>query len=191
MSTESVNAGPVNADPAGLVAAAVAETYHSARLEFRPQVPDDAGAFAALLGGDRDAIMMTASMPWPCTEEAMRRWIEGRGTASPYFTIRRREDGAVLGSIGWKDAKPVAVIGYWIGLPFRGQGYVQEAVAFALDLLRERGYREVVGNTFAQNHVSRRVLERMGFAYDGDYVSDLPQRGGQRPSCRYVYRLAD
>ncbi|MFC7332871.1 GNAT family N-acetyltransferase [Rhodocista pekingensis] len=179
------------AGPAGPLAAKEPAVFHSARLEFRPQGPDDAGAFAALLGGDRDAIMMTASMPWPCTEEAMRRWIVDRGTASPYFTIRRREDGAVLGSIGWKDEKPVAVIGYWIGIPFRGQGYVQEAVAFALDLLRDRGYREVVGNTFAENHVSRRVLERMGFAYVGDYVADLPGRCAQRPSCRYVYRLAD
>lgn len=56
-------------------------------------------------------------------------------------------------------------IGYWIGVPFWGQGYIPEAVRFLLRLCFEKGAERVWCSHFAGNEKSRRVIEKCGFQY--------------------------
>ena len=56
-------------------------------------------------------------------------------------------------------------IGYWIGKPFWGKGYVPEAVRALLDLYFSFGAERIWCAHAEQNRKSRRVIEKCGFRY--------------------------
>ena len=56
-------------------------------------------------------------------------------------------------------------IGYWIGVPFWGQGYIPEAVRVLLRRCFEKGAERVLCSHFAGNEKSRGVIEKCGFQY--------------------------
>lgn len=56
-------------------------------------------------------------------------------------------------------------IGYWIGKPFWGKGYVPEAVRALLDLYFSFGAERIWCAHAEQNDKSRRVIEKCGFHY--------------------------
>jgi ribosomal-protein-alanine N-acetyltransferase len=56
-----------------------------------------------------------------------------------------------------------------------GQGYAAELAIPARDLVFSRGIRSVVAFTLPDNTASRRVMEKLGMAYERDIVhADLP-----------------
>jgi ribosomal-protein-alanine N-acetyltransferase len=79
---------------------------------------------------------------------------------------------------GWP--AQAANIGYWVGEPYEGQGYMQEAVgtvcawAFqVLDLCR------IEAGTLPNNERSQRVLAKVGFEREG-YARDYLEIAGKR-----------
>ena len=69
--------------------------------------------------------------------------------------------GSNLG-IGEKDAE----IGYWIGEPYWGHGYIPEAVGALLHYaFNELGLSAVWCGYFDENRKSKRVVEKCGFRY--------------------------
>ena len=59
-------------------------------------------------------------------------------------------------------------IGYWLGVPFWGQGYATEAVRAVIDhAFGDLGYDVLVGGARVSNPASRRVLEKCGFQWTG------------------------
>lgn len=168
-------------------------------VRLDPLTLADAALMAALLEDDKAAVMNTATFPWPCTAEAMREWVAPRLGVANLHAIRRVSDDAFIGTVSWREASSLgvpsagrgAVIGYWTGRAYRGQGLTAEAVALAVDLLRHGGgWTEVIADIFAENAASRRLVERLGFAFDTEYVADVPQRGGARLSARYRLPLS-
>lgn len=174
----------------------MAEARPPARVRLDPLTVDDAAAMAALLADDRAAVMNTASFPWPCTADAMRDWVAARLDVARQFAVRTTA-GRFVGSVSLRDAGEIgvpsagkgAVIGYWTGAPFRGRGLTAEAVDLLLGLLRAEapslGWTEAIADIFIENAASRRLVERLGFAFDTEFTSDLPLRGGLRTSVRY------
>jgi RimJ/RimL family protein N-acetyltransferase len=85
--------------------------------------------------------------------------------------------GEVIGVCGLLEITPrrVAEIGYWIGRPYWGRGLATEAVAgtlqFSFDTL---ALREVFAKCLADNHGSRRVLEKNCFCYAGTEPHHVP-----------------
>jgi len=61
-----------------------------------------------------------------------------------------------------------AELGYWIGVPYWGQGFATEAanamIAFGFDTLR---LNEIYAHHFAGNIASQRVLEKIGMRHEG------------------------
>ena len=58
-------------------------------------------------------------------------------------------------------------IGYWIGVPFWGQGLIPEAVREVIRrAFEDLGYEVLWCGYFESNDKSRRVMEKCGFAYD-------------------------
>lgn len=96
------------------------------------------------------------------------------------------KDGKTIGSVGLKlkgntdmtDRDDECELGYWIGKPFWGQGLIPEACG---ELLRyafeELGMRAVWCGYYEGNEKSRRVQEKLGFAYhhttEGLYVAPV------------------
>ena len=74
-----------------------------------------------------------------------------------------------VGSITVRPDLPKSVdIGYWLGVPYWGKGYMAEAVRLvAYFVFAHLLVDEVHADVFAGNLASRRVLEKNGFRFEG------------------------
>jgi RimJ/RimL family protein N-acetyltransferase len=162
----------------------------TARLRLRMLTPRDATHFARLLGGDSDALQQMAQMPDPCTEPAAREWIEARiGPGGHVFAIERRTDNEFLGIVGFGGHETMPELGYWIGWPFRGQGFATEAIEGVLGYARAIGIPRLHADTFPNNPASARALAKAGFVTIGTADRDFPSRGGLRQLLRHIYEI--
>jgi [ribosomal protein S5]-alanine N-acetyltransferase len=161
-------------------------TITTDRLILRPLTVTDAPDIQRLLAS-REIALNTLTIPHPYPEGAAEAWI-ARQTGKQekdegvVFAITRREDGALMGDIGLMTdfANERAEIGYWIGVPYWGNGYATEAtralIAYAFD---ELGLNRVYAYHFAGNPASGRVMEKAGMRLEGEL------RGHQRKGDEY------
>ncbi len=142
----------------------------SERLFLRPGWDEDVREFHALIAEEALARNL-ASVPWPCSlEDAREIVVRPRERLLPHFfvTLPTADGARLAGSIGLgRDAAGEVELGYWIGAPFRGQGYATEAVRAVLRLAAALGHRRIVASHFADNPASARVLAKAGFAPTG------------------------
>lgn len=88
------------------------------------------------------------------------------------FLIRRLEDNALLGVVNLSSITrrlyQNAVLSYYLGAPFAGQGYMTEACSLAVDhaFSVERLHR-VEANIQPNNAPSLAVVQRLGFRLEG------------------------
>lgn len=132
-----------------------------------------------VLAGDR-AIAATTRIAHPYPPGQAEKFIRAR--------MREREDGLswvfavklageVVGVCGLLEITPrrAAELGYWIGRPYWGRGLATQAVAgtlrFSFGTLL---LREVFAKCLADNHGSRRVLEKNRFLYAGTEPHHVP-----------------
>ncbi len=92
---------------------------------------------------------------------------------SDVFGIERREDGALIGSIGLigdpkRENDSVRMLGYALGMAYWGRGYMTEAGRAVLQHgFATRGYSLISAYCYPNNDRSRRVIEKLGFEYEG------------------------
>jgi [ribosomal protein S5]-alanine N-acetyltransferase len=113
----------------------------------------------------------TLRIPHPYTEHDARQFLDGLGcTGEELFAITLRDGGRLCGGIGLKIAREHqhAELGYWIGVPYWGQGFATEA---AREVLRhgfeDLGLRRVFASHFRHNPASGRVLLKLGMRHEG------------------------
>lgn len=91
------------------------------------------------------------------------------------YAICLHEDNRAVGSVALLNQdeanltikKDEAEIGYWIGRPFWGKGYVPEAVSeLSNRAFYELGIKRIWCCHFEGNTNSQRVMEKCGFVYD-------------------------
>jgi RimJ/RimL family protein N-acetyltransferase len=149
-------------------------TLETERLQLRPFTAADAPAVEHL-AGERAIAEMTLHVPHPYTLDMAEGWIGthaeqfDNGSAA-VFAIVRRDDDTVVGAMGLKiDGDDLrAELGYWIGLPFWGQGYCTEAARAVLGYgFRDRGLRRVHATHFSRNPASGRVMQKIGMSHEG------------------------
>ncbi len=107
--------------------------------------------------------------------------------------IVRPDDGVLVGGVGlnflW-EARSRAELGYWIGRPFRRQGYALEASRRLVKLaFQELGLHRVEAHVFVGNPASPGVLRAAGFHREGLLRQSFPWRGGFRDQWLFA-RLA-
>ena len=150
-------------------------TIYTDRLKLRQTEVRDAAAFSKFLS-DFDVARMTGSIPFPfpllsaefkiMTFHAAKR----RGLAHPY-AITLKDDDEMIGVADMfkRDADSLWEIGYWIGRPFWGQGYMTEACeALLAEADASLGNDDRVAGAFTDNPGSARVLEKLGFERKGE-----------------------
>lgn len=104
-------------------------------------------------------------------------WADG---GEQTFAIRERIGGALLGVIGARDEHQD--VGYWMGAPHRGRGYLAEALGAVLDH-RFREGRELVNWSCVEGNVaSARAARRVGFRFTRTGPATVPGRDGDRPT---------
>lgn len=121
----------------------------------------------------------------PYTTEMAERLIDDQsGVDGPtdgqwvQMAVERGDD--VIGdvAVGVHDSGRQATIGYTIASHAQGNGYATEAVAAVLQaLFAEAGLHRIVASIDPHNPASRRVLERVGFRYEGRSPSSVFVRG--------------
>jgi RimJ/RimL family protein N-acetyltransferase len=146
-------------------------TLNTARLVLRPFTLSDAPAVQRL-ASDREIAANTLLIPHPYPEGAAEEWIRGHDGASDntIFAIAPRDGGEVMGAIGLhaEHFHRRAEIGYWLGVPHWGHGYVTEAAkAMVGYAFGELGMNRVFAFHFTRNPASGRVLQKVGMHREG------------------------
>jgi RimJ/RimL family protein N-acetyltransferase len=141
----------------------------TARLVLRAPTLDDARALATLVN-DRRIAEMTTRIPYPNTLADTEGFLAtvNRGDGETAFLITAR-DGNLLGvcGIARRPGQPPE-IGYWLGVPYWGQGFATEAARAVIDhAFADLGYDALVSGARVSNPASRRVLEKCGFQWTG------------------------
>jgi RimJ/RimL family protein N-acetyltransferase len=139
------------------------------RLTLRRPRLEDAGALATL-ANDRRIAENTLRLPHPYALADAQAFITtaNAGDDETVFLITGRS-GAILGACGIAALDgETPEIGYWLGVPFWGNGYATEAARALIDhAFGDLGYEVLQGGARVSNPASRRVLEKCGFQWTG------------------------
>lgn len=157
---------------------------HTRRLRLRPFARSDADDVRRL-AGDRRVADNTLNIPHPYEPGIAEDWIDGHPAAAiegrqHVFAITMRDGGALVGAMGLIIEPRFfrAELGYWIGVPYWGNGYCTEAgravIAFAFDRLR---LHRVYATHLARNPASGRVMQKLGMQREGVAVEHAWKRG--------------
>ncbi|KAK9868017.1 hypothetical protein WJX84_008058 [Apatococcus fuscideae] len=141
------------------------QTY---RLLLRPLITADAQILKAL-AGDRRIADTTASIPHPYQDEDATWYIQHSRDqfaldASAIFAVAHPEHGLVgIVSLSRPTGSLQAELGYWIGVPFWGNGFATEAAKRLLSYgFETMGLQTVQGRLFVRNAASSVVMSRLG-----------------------------
>ena len=149
------------------------------RLWLRPPRASDADRLYALFN-NWEVIRWLDAPPWPYRPEHARFFVSERNKSNPDFiTAAIIHDDALIGVIDavLKPAstiqrKPGYSIGYWIGQPCWGHGYMSEAAhGFIAHVFATIPDDITFSGAFADNVASLGIQEKLGFARDGEAMS--------------------
>ena len=157
------------------------------RLELRPIVEADADAIWPVVSRPD----FPRQMSWEAhrdieqTREFVRRQIAAVAeNAGVVWAIVH--EGSVAGCIGFDGSRwqlralrlDRAELGYWLAPEYWNKGITTEAassvVRFGFDTI---GLHKITVRCFAENHASRRVIEKVGFRYVGRAEEDIWRDG--------------
>jgi RimJ/RimL family protein N-acetyltransferase len=153
----------------GIAGARKIRALATERLILRAPEVADVEAIASL-ASDRRIAENTLRIPHPYGRADARAFIASANSADgeAAFLICARA-GQVLGACGIaKLDGETPEIGYWLGLPFWGNGYATEAARAVIDdAFAGLGHAVLLGGARVSNPASRRVLEKCGFQWTG------------------------
>lgn len=139
------------------------------RLILRPWCEDDAEELYKY-ASDPD-IGLPAGWPPHTSVENSREIIRGVLSAPETYAVCLKETGKPVGSIGFHRADLADLddeyeLGYWIGKPFWGKGFIPEASREMLRYAFEDLHMNRVWCGYYDGNVkSKRVQEKLGFIY--------------------------
>ena len=141
---------------------------HTQRLCLRPWSDADAPALFEL-ARDPHIGMLCGWKPFERIDDAHEALSTVLAVPDSY-AVTLASTGELVGSIALRidtgsPEASVADIGYWIGAPYWGKGYATEAGDAIIGRARELGVKTIVLKYFDGNSASRRVSEKLGFAW--------------------------
>jgi len=104
----------------------------------------------------------------------LRRYTEDIIADRAYpFLIFREADGAIVGGITLANVRrgivQAGTVGYWIGEPYAGRGYMTQALRLLLpSLFGELSLHRIEAACIPSNLASIRVLQKCGFVREGE-----------------------
>ncbi len=168
----------------------------TARLALRRvREGDEEGLFP--LFADWEVIRWLSSPPWPYRREDMQSFVRQQAKPSPEepetgFVIALDEEsigviGVQMRPAGHLQRAAGPHIGYWLGQPFWGQGYMTEALAAAVrHVFATPSHDAIYSGIFVGNAASLRVQEKVGFVRDGETMLHSRPRGAEFPHINTV-----
>lgn len=145
-------------------------TLETMRLKLRPYTERDIADLLPLIGA-REVAATTLRIPHPYSEQDAREFLALTNDPNKiWLAITLRTGGVQIGGVGLRldPAHLHAELGYWIGVPYWGNGYATEA---AREMVRygfeDLGLHRIYASHFAHNPASGRVLRKLGMRYEG------------------------
>lgn len=127
----------------------------------------------------------------------VRRHAEEMARDEAYsFFIFREDDDVLIGGLSFghvrRGVSQAATLGYWMGEPYAGKGYMTRAVRAACAYAFEkRGFHRIEAACLPNNEPSKRLLERVGFKQEGYARSYLNINGQWRDHLLYALLETD
>jgi ribosomal-protein-alanine N-acetyltransferase len=149
-------------------------TLRTQRLVLRPFARDDAPALQELAGA-REVAIGTLTVPHPYEDGVAEDWIGSLGQFWEHrealiLAMATASEGLV-GTIGLVAVDVLhgrGELGYWVGVPYWGQGYATEAGRAVLEYaFDDLSLNRVWAQHFTRNPASGRVLEKLAFRREG------------------------
>ncbi len=169
------------------------------RLHLRPLVLQDADAVFALFA-NWNVVRYLSVPPWPYAQDDARVFantvVNGDGDAERAFAILL--NGSLIGLISTR-TRPASNlqrgagpnIGYWLGEPYWGHGYMTEATrGFIAMVFATCDGDMIYSGAFTENTASLRVQEKIGFLADGETTLFSRPRKGSFPHTNTVLARA-
>lgn len=172
-------------------------TIETERLILRPFALEDA-ARVQLLAGAWEIASVTLNVPHPYEDGMAETWIsthQEQFDAGKLVTlaVTLRESGLLIGAIGLTRHPEFerAEMGYWMGVPYWGQGYCTEAakamIRYAFHTL---GLHRVCATHLVRNPASGRVMQKAGMTLEGTLRQHV-KRWGDYEDLAYYGILAN
>ena len=150
--------------------AATEPELKTAHLLLRPLRPGDAPRIAELIS-NWDVIRWLAMPPYPYRLSDAENFLAktlGRGFSWNNADFAIDVDGALAGIIGYEQRDRGINLGYWLGRPYWGRGYMTEAVAAVLKhFFASPNADELASGILEGNPASLRIQEKFGFEIIG------------------------
>jgi RimJ/RimL family protein N-acetyltransferase len=174
------------------------DAIRTARLVLRPlREGDDAHIFELI--AHWDILRFLSAPPWPYEREHARTFVAACTQPDPNVITSAFTHGDVLIGIIGAVVKPAGsaqrergyAIGFWLGQPYWGQGFMSEAArAFIAHVFEVTGAEAVYSGAASENAASLRVQEKLGFIRDGESTLFIPARRKEVPSTNTVLTRA-
>jgi [ribosomal protein S5]-alanine N-acetyltransferase len=161
-------------NPPATSAAASPVILQTERLLLRPFRRQDIPALLPLIGA-REVAATTLRIPHPYTPEDAEKYLEytagvwERGEGAR-FGVFLRDGERLCGGIGLHASREHkhAELGYWIGVPFWGNGYctegAREVLKYGFGTLK---LNRIHSGHFSNNPASGRILRKLGMKHEG------------------------
>ncbi|MCU0490992.1 MAG: GNAT family N-acetyltransferase [Chloroflexaceae bacterium] len=150
--------------------------------QIRPWHAGDATALVRYANNRNIWRNMRDGFPHPYTWEAARAFLTAVAAQSPttFFAIATANEA--IGGIGITIHSDVhrltAELGYWLGEPFWGRGYITESIAaFTSYAFATFGLVRISAEPYATNQASARALEKAGYSYEGRLRCNVLKEG--------------
>ena len=144
----------------------------------------DAKDLAAALSNKKVQDNLRDGLPYPYTEQDGKEFISAMLSAdeNETFAFAITVDNMVLGSIGifrqGNIHRQTAELGYYIAEEYWGKGIMTEAVKqICAYVFAKSDIIRIYAEPFAYNIASCRVLEKVGFQYEGTLRSNAVKNG--------------
>ena len=137
------------------------------------------------LAGMREIAATTLHIPHPYTQTDASSFIANteqqyRLGLAAVFAVAALASGDLRGAVGLSihPGHHRAELGYWIGVPYWGQGLATEAVRAVVAFgFGELGLHRIFASHFSGNTASRRVLEKVGMRPEGRWREHVRKFG--------------
>jgi len=145
-------------------------TLQTLRLRLRQYTEADIPGLLPLVGA-KEVAATTLRITHPYTKQDARDFLElAKAPDKLGLAITLRNDGRQIGGIGLRvdQQHQHAELGYWLGVPYWGQGYATEA---AREVLRygfeDLRLHRIFASHFKHNPASGRILQKLGMHHEG------------------------
>jgi [ribosomal protein S5]-alanine N-acetyltransferase len=152
---------------------------------------DDADAIVAHANNIKIAKQLRDRFPHPYTRRQASEFLQHAVAVDDPTNFAIDVDGQAVGGVGYVAGSDIerfsAEIGYWLGESMWGRGLATEAVVLVTaHLFTDLNMLRLFAVPFADNHASRRVLEKANYQCEGILRASSVKAGTPRDQALYA-----